>query len=171
MTEPSVFEVEMAVEKLKRHKTLGIDQIPAELFNAGGRTIFSEIHKPVHSVWNKEELPEDWKESIIVPICKKGDATDCSNYRGTLLSTSTKFYPPSSCQSLLHMQRKLLGIIIVDFKATGQLLTIYSAFVKFLKKLGMQLSSASALNKTSRKLMIWLEGRSFIIFSLSLVLS
>jgi len=91
VTEPSVFDVEMAMEKLKRHKTLGIDQIPAELINAGGRTIFSEIHKPINSVWNKEELPEDWKESIIVPICKKkGDATDCSNYRGTLLSTKYK---------------------------------------------------------------------------------
>ena len=32
-------------------------------------------------IWNKEELPEEWKESISVPIYKKGDKTDCSNYR------------------------------------------------------------------------------------------
>jgi hypothetical protein len=39
-------------------------------------------------IWNKEELPHQWKESI-VPIHKKGDKTDCSNYRGiSLLSTS-----------------------------------------------------------------------------------
>jgi hypothetical protein len=49
----------------------------------------SAIHKLVNSVWNKEELPDQWKESIIVPIHKKGDKTDCNNYRGiSLLSTS-----------------------------------------------------------------------------------
>jgi hypothetical protein len=37
--EPSAFEVELAIEKLKRHKSPGIDQIPAELTKAGGRTI------------------------------------------------------------------------------------------------------------------------------------
>jgi hypothetical protein len=41
---PSTFEFEMAIEELKRHKSQGIDQIPAELIKAGCRTIRSEIH-------------------------------------------------------------------------------------------------------------------------------
>ena len=56
-----------------------IDQIPAELIKAGGRTICGEIRKLITSIWKKEILPEVWKESIIVPIHKKGDKTDCSN--------------------------------------------------------------------------------------------
>jgi hypothetical protein len=41
--------------------------------------------------WNREELPHQWKESIVVPLHKKGDKTDCSNYRGiSFLSTSHK---------------------------------------------------------------------------------
>ena len=76
--EPSALEVELATEKLKSHKSPGIDHIPAELIKAGGRTIRNEIHKLIISIWNKEELPEEWKESIIVPIYKKGDKTDCS---------------------------------------------------------------------------------------------
>jgi hypothetical protein len=70
----------MAIEKLKSHKSPGIDQIPAELITAGGRIIRSEIHKLIISIWNKEELPEECKESVIVSIYKKGDKTDCSNY-------------------------------------------------------------------------------------------
>jgi hypothetical protein len=42
-------------------------------------------------MWKKEELPEEWKDLIIVPVYKKGDKTDCSNYRGiSLLSTTQK---------------------------------------------------------------------------------
>ena len=46
--EPCAFEVEMAMEKLKRHKSPGINQIPAELIKAGGRTIHSGIHKLIN---------------------------------------------------------------------------------------------------------------------------
>jgi hypothetical protein len=58
---PNAFEVEMAIGKLERHKSPGIVQIPAELIKAGGRIIRSEIHKVIISIWNKEELPEEWK--------------------------------------------------------------------------------------------------------------
>jgi len=77
--EPSAFEDELAIGKLINHKSPCIDQIPAELIKAGGRTICCAIHKLIISIWNKEELPEEWKESIIVPIYKKGDNTDCNN--------------------------------------------------------------------------------------------
>jgi hypothetical protein len=79
------------IEKLKSHKSPGIDQITAEMIKAGGRTIYCEIHKLVISLWNKEELPEDWKESNIVPIYTKDDKTDYSNYGGiSLLPTTYK---------------------------------------------------------------------------------
>ena len=57
--EPSAFEVEMGIEKLKRYISPGIDQIPAVIIKAGGRTIRSKIHKIINSIWNKEELPEE----------------------------------------------------------------------------------------------------------------
>ena len=43
--DPSASEVELAIDKLKSHKTPGIDQIPAELIKVGGRTMCLEIHK------------------------------------------------------------------------------------------------------------------------------
>ena len=56
--ELSAFEFELAIEKLKSHKSPGIDQIPAELIKAGFRTIRCAIHKLTNSMWNKKELPE-----------------------------------------------------------------------------------------------------------------
>jgi hypothetical protein len=63
---------------LKKYKSPGSDQIPAELIRAGGggEILLSAIRKLINSVWNKEELPDQWKESINVPIHKKGDKTD-----------------------------------------------------------------------------------------------
>jgi hypothetical protein len=71
--EPSLVEVEIAIGKLKSYKSPGTDNIPAELIKAGGETLYSEIHRFICCVWNKEELPQQWKESIILPIYQNGD--------------------------------------------------------------------------------------------------
>jgi hypothetical protein len=61
--DPSPFEVENAIAKLKRFKSTGSDQIPAELIQAGGEILGSKIHKLIKSIWNKEELPDQWKKA------------------------------------------------------------------------------------------------------------
>jgi hypothetical protein len=87
--EPNLVEVEIAIGKLKRYKSPGIDRILAKLIKAGGETLYSEIHRLIHSIWNKEELSQQWKESVIVPAYKKGDNTDCNSYQGiSLVSTA-----------------------------------------------------------------------------------
>jgi hypothetical protein len=89
--EPSAFEVQLAIEKIKSHKSPGTDQIPAELIKAGStvRVIRLEINTRIISVGNKEELSEERQESIIVPVYKKGDETDRINYRGLSLLPTT----------------------------------------------------------------------------------
>jgi hypothetical protein len=79
--EPSLVEVEIAIGKLKSYKSPGTDQIPA-----AGETLCSETHKIICSILNKEELPQQWKESIIIPIHKKSDKTECNNYAYKILS-------------------------------------------------------------------------------------
>jgi hypothetical protein len=73
VTEPRALEVETATDKLKRNKSPGINQIPVELIKAGSMKIHSEICKLINSMGNKEELPEKWKESVVVPVYMKGD--------------------------------------------------------------------------------------------------
>jgi len=67
------------------------------------------------------------------------------------------------------MQKKLLGIIYVDFYATGQLLITFSVFAKYLEEQGNKMQQCISYLQTSRQHMIQLGGRSCIIFSLSLV--
>ena len=108
--EPSASEVELAIDKLKSHKSPGSDQIPPELIKAGGRTIYLEIHKLIISIWKKEKLPEEWKESIILPIHKKGDKTDCNNYRGiSLLPTSYKILSNILLSRLIPYAKEIIG--------------------------------------------------------------
>jgi hypothetical protein len=87
--ESSTFKVNKAIDKLKRHKSPDIDQITAEFIKNRGITIHSEIHKLINSICNKQKLPEEWKDSNILHIKKKGDKTDCSNDRGILLLSTT----------------------------------------------------------------------------------
>jgi hypothetical protein len=75
----------------------------------------------------------------------------------------TNFYLTYCFQGKLHVQGKLLGIVNMNIEATGLLLFIYSAFVKYLEK------QCTSYLYTSRKIMIQLGGRTGIIFSLSLL--
>jgi hypothetical protein len=74
------------------------------------KTLHSEIHKLIMLIWNKGELPHQWKDSIVVPIHKKGDKTDCSNYRGiSLLSTSYKILSNIFPSRLIPYADEIIG--------------------------------------------------------------
>jgi hypothetical protein len=127
--EPSLVEVEIAIGELKSYKSPGTDQIPAELIKAGGETLYSEIHGLICCICNKEELPQQWKESSIVPICKKGHETDCNNYRGiSLLSTAYKILSNILPARLTTVSVKLLGTISVVSVVTDLLRIRFSTF-------------------------------------------
>jgi len=100
----------MAIDKIKRHISPGTDQIPVELMKAGGRIMRYEIHQFIISIWSKEELSEEWKESIIVQIHKKCHKTDCSNYRGTsLLPTMYKILSNILLSRLIPHAEEIIG--------------------------------------------------------------
>jgi hypothetical protein len=136
--EPSTLEVELAIEKLKSHKSPDIDHISAKLIKAGGRTIRFAIHKLIVAIWNKEELPEEWKESFIVPIHKKGDKTDCSNYRGiSLLPTTYKILSNILLLRLIPYAEEIMGNHQCGFRRNRSTADhIFCICVKYLKKNG-----------------------------------
>jgi hypothetical protein len=71
-TEPleSCFHVEIVLGKPKRYKLPAIDQIPAEMNEARSDTLRFEISRIINTILNMEELPQQWKETIITPILK-----------------------------------------------------------------------------------------------------
>jgi hypothetical protein len=70
VSDPSASEVEVAIGKLKRCKSPGVHQIPAELVQAGVKILRSEIHKLFKLMWNKKELPHQRTQSTVVPTNK-----------------------------------------------------------------------------------------------------
>ena len=116
-----------------------------------------EIHKLITSFWEREKLPEEWKESIIVPIRKKGDKTECSNYRGiSLLPTTYKILPNILLSRSIPYEKDIIGDHHVALDVIGRLLNIYSAFAKYLRKNGNKIRKFISTLQTSRKLTIQL---------------
>lgn len=110
ITEPSIDEVIDSISKLKNNKTPGSDSIPAELFKYGGNALVMEMHELITQIWNKEELPDDWKIGVICPIHKKGDKLECRNYRGiTLLNIAYKIFANVLFQRLLPYAEENIG--------------------------------------------------------------
>ena len=124
------------------------------------------------SITNKEELPEGWKESIIVRIYKKSDKTHCSNYRGiSLLPTIYKILSNILLSRITSYAEEITGDHQRGFQrnrlTTDHIFCIRQIFKK--KKDGIAVKQCISSLSTSRKLMVQLGGRSCIIFPFSLV--
>jgi sorting nexin-29 len=100
--------VKFQLQRSEMYKSPCSYQIPANLIQAGRETLQFEIHKLVDFTWNKEEFPDQWKESIAISIYKKGDKRECSNYRG--MSVHTKFYPLSFSRLSAFMNEIIEGV-------------------------------------------------------------
>jgi hypothetical protein len=87
---------------------------------AGGNTLHSEICILINSIWNKEELPQQWNESIIVAIYKKGDKTYCSNCRGlAVLPTKYKILSDILVSRLIPHVQGIIGGDQCGFRRNG----------------------------------------------------
>jgi hypothetical protein len=95
---------------LKRYKSPAVDQISAELIQAGGEKLRPEIHEIIKLIWNKEDLSHQWEKPIFIPLHKNFDKTDCSNYRGiSLLSTSYRILSNILLSSLTPYEDEIIG--------------------------------------------------------------
>ena len=86
-------EMARAIASLKDGKAPGGDGIPAEVWKHGGDNLFSRLHQLITNAWGMGSIPQSWKDASIITIYKKGDRTDCGNYREiSLLSIACEIF-------------------------------------------------------------------------------
>ena len=80
--EPDIleFEVKCALGSITMNKTSGGDGILVELFQILKDDAVKVLHSIHQQIWKTQEWPQDWKRSVFIPIPKKGNAKECSNY-------------------------------------------------------------------------------------------
>ncbi|KAL4113049.1 hypothetical protein QTP88_016750 [Uroleucon formosanum] len=90
-TQTQMSTLAMAVSKLKNNKAPGSDEITAEMLKRSGDKGVKILWKLCNEVWTTGAWPEDWVESIFIPLHKKGSTEECSNYRTiSLISHASK---------------------------------------------------------------------------------
>ena len=81
--EPDILkcEVKWALGSITMNKASGGDGIPVELFQILKFDAMKVLHSIHQQIWKTQQWPQDWKRSVFMPIPKKGNAKECSNYR------------------------------------------------------------------------------------------
>ena len=82
---PDREEIELAVKQMKSGKAGGPDHIPPEALKADVSTTVDLLHPLFEKIWKEEKFPDEWKEGHLIKLPKKGDLTNCNNYRGITL--------------------------------------------------------------------------------------
>ena len=91
--EPDILdcEVKWALGNFTTNKTGGGDGIPAELFQILKDDAVKVLHSICQQIWKTQQWPQDWKRSVFIPIPKKGNVKECSNYHTiALISRASK---------------------------------------------------------------------------------
>ena len=80
--EPDILgcEVKWGLKSITTNKASGGDEIPAELFQILKDDAVKVLHSICQQIWKTQQWPQDWKRSVSIPIPKKGNAKECSNY-------------------------------------------------------------------------------------------
>ena len=111
-------EVQTALRALPNDKAPGIDETPIELWKYSGEEGVTLLWKLCDKIWRCKEWPKDWCRGIVMPIYKKGNVKECSNYRTINL--------------MVHTSNVLLKIIVsrIQLKYLSEINEEQSGFVK-----------------------------------------
>ena len=161
--EPDILECEIkwALESITTNKASGGDGIPVELFQILKNDAVKVLHSICHQIWKTQQWPQDWKRSVFIPIPKKGNAKECSNY------CTIAFISQASKVMLKILQARLQQYVnreLPDFQAgfrkgrrTRDKLPTSAGLWK--KQESSRKTSISALLTMPKPLTVWITNR------------
>ena len=149
--EPDILECEVkwALESITTNKASGGDGIPVELFQILKDHAVKVLHSICQQIWKTQLWPHDWKRSLFIPITKKGNTKECSNYHTIVLISHASKVMLKILQARLqqYMNRELLDVQDGFRKGRGTRDQI--ANIRWITdKLKFQASSISGFNQS-----------------------
>ena len=151
-------EVRCALESITTNKASGGDGIPAELFQILKDDAVKVLHSICQQIWKTQQWPWDWKRSVFIPIPKKGNAKECSNYCTIALISHASKVMLKILQARLqqYMNRELPDVQAGFRKGRGTRDQIANNTGSSEKQESSRKTSISALLTMPKPLTVWI---------------
>ena len=157
--EPDIleWEVNWALESITTNKASGGDGIPVELFQILKDDAVEVLHSICRQISKTQQWPQDWKRSVFIPIPKKGNAKECSNYRTIALISHTSKVMLKILQARLqqYVNRELPDVQAGFRKGRGTRDQIANIRWIWKKQESSRKTSISALLTMPKPLTVW----------------
>ena len=155
-------EVKWALESITKNKASGGDGIQVELFQILKDEAVKVLHSICQQVWKTQQWPRDWKRSVFIPIPKKGNAKECSNYHTIALISHASKVMLKILQARLqqYVNRELPDVQAGFRKGRGtrdQIANIHWIMEKVTKFQKKKKKSISALLTMRKPLIVWIK--------------
>ena len=151
-------EVKWALGSINMNKASGGDRIPVELFQILKDDAVKVLHSICQQIWKTQQWPQDWKKSVFIPIPKKGNAKECSNYHTVALISHTSKVMLKILQARLqqYMNHELPDVQAGFRKNRGTRDQIANILWIIEKAREFQKTSISALLTILNPLTVWI---------------
>ena len=154
--EPDILECEVkwALGSITTNKASGGDGIPVELFQILKDEAVKVLNSICQQIWKAQQWPQDWKRSVFIPMPKKGNAKECSNYHTTAVISSKVMLKilQAGLQQYMNFQRFKL----VLEKAEEPEIKLATSAASSKKQESFRKTSISALLTMPKPLTLWI---------------
>ena len=151
-------EVKWALESITTNKASGGDGIPIEPFQILKDDAVKVLHSIRQQIWKTQQWPQDWKSAVFIPIPKKGNKKECSNYRTIAFISHTSKVMLKILQARLqqYMNREIPDVQVGFRKGRGTRDQIANICWIMENQERSRKTSNSALLTTPKPLTVWI---------------
>ena len=157
--EPDILESEdkWALGSVSMNKASGSDGIPAEIFQVL-KDDSVKVHSICQQIWKTQQWPQDWKRSIFIPIPKKGNTKECSNYRTIVLISYASKVMLKILQAMLqqYVNRELPDVQTVLEKTEEPEIKLPTFIGSWKKQESSRKTSTYASQTMPKSLTVWI---------------